>query len=59
MKCNRRVFLPAKGTARWRFSMKANLPAGHYLARVRATDVANNRERLVGIRGLRRFDLGR
>jgi hypothetical protein len=55
-KCNRRVFLPAKGTRRWSFSRKLHLPKGHYLARVRAVDIASNRERLVGIRGLRRFD---
>jgi hypothetical protein len=57
VRCHRRVFLPARGTSRWRFSVAAKLPRGHYLARVRSTDVANNRERLVGIRGLRRFDL--
>jgi hypothetical protein len=43
--CRRAVYLKAKGTRRWRFSKRANLPAGTYVVRVRAVNRAGNRER--------------
>jgi hypothetical protein len=42
--CNRPLFLHARGTNRWRFAMRVNLPRGNYRLRARAVDRVGNRE---------------
>jgi DNA-binding beta-propeller fold protein YncE len=43
-RCTRRTFLPARGTARWRFRLRRPLPPGRYALYSRATDTAGKRE---------------
>lgn len=45
--CRKPIFLTAKGTSRWSYSVKTKLPKGRYVVMARATDTAGNRSRLV------------
>jgi hypothetical protein len=45
--CRKPLFLAAKGTAKWTYSVKAKVAKGRYIAMVRATDTAGNRSRLI------------
>ena len=45
--CRKPVFLKAKGTTKWSYSLKAKLGKGRYIVMARATDTAGNRSRLV------------
>jgi hypothetical protein len=40
--CHRPLELLARGTARWRLSIRAHLPRGRYLVTARAIDTAGN-----------------
>jgi hypothetical protein len=42
--CNRRRWLPVRGTARWSFRIPRRLPNGVYVIRTRAIDFAGNAE---------------
>jgi hypothetical protein len=53
--CLRTTYLPATGGAHWRFSVKAKLPRGRYVAWVRGLDVFGNIERKARTRNLIRF----
>ena len=46
-KCNRPLYLKAKGTGPWRFAKKARLRKGSYLVFARAFDTKGNREKAV------------
>ena len=46
-KCNRPLYLKAKGTGPWRFTKKARLGKGSYLVYARAFDRKGNREKFV------------
>src|SRR4051812_12484232 len=50
--CRRKTYLPAKGTARWTYKLKAKLHKGTYAVVPRAIDSVGNQER--PIRGSRR-----
>ena len=56
-RCRKPVLLPARGLTRWRFSLKARLPRGHYRAVVRAVDRARNKERPAKGRNIVLFDV--
>jgi hypothetical protein len=43
--CRRPTLLSAKGTSRWKFSIRAHLPSGRYRAVARGLDVSGNKER--------------
>jgi hypothetical protein len=43
--CLRTTYMVARGTARWSFDLRAQLPAGRYVVWVRGIDRANNVER--------------
>jgi hypothetical protein len=43
--CRRPTLLPARGTRRWRFSLRARLPRGTYRAVARGVDAVGNKER--------------
>jgi hypothetical protein len=54
-KCAKPVFLRAKGTKKWVFKLRKQLPAGKYTLYARATDTSGNREtRFTGKRGNRK-----
>jgi pseudomonalisin len=53
--CTRRVYLPAKGTARWRFTRRGRLPKGSYRAYVRGTDTVGNAPRKLAKTAIRGF----
>jgi subtilase family serine protease len=53
--CSRRVYLSAKGTARWRFTRSGRLPEGSYRAYVRGTDAAGNAPRTLSKTAIRSF----
>jgi subtilase family serine protease len=40
--CSKRIYVTAKGTARWRYTFRGRLARGRYRAYVRATDAAGN-----------------
>jgi hypothetical protein len=50
--CRRKTYVPAKGTARWTYKLKAKLRKGTYAVVPRAIDAVGNREKPV--RGSRR-----
>lgn len=50
-------YFTAKGTSKWRFKVKGPLPAGKYLALVRARDNLGNAERQSSHRNFRHFRL--
>jgi hypothetical protein len=43
--CNRRRWLPVRGTTRWSFRLPRRLPHGAYVVRTRAIDFAGNGQR--------------
>jgi hypothetical protein len=43
--CNRRRWLPVRGTTRWSFRLPRRLPSGAYVVRTRAIDFAGNAQR--------------
>ncbi|MEA2428487.1 MAG: hypothetical protein QOF37_2115 [Thermoleophilaceae bacterium] len=43
--CRRPTLLPANGTGRWSFALRAHLPQGRYRAVARGLDVSGNKER--------------
>jgi hypothetical protein len=49
------TYIVARGTSTWRFTLKAKLPAGKYVAWVRGIDKFNNVERKSRKVNLRRF----
>jgi hypothetical protein len=55
--CQRTSYLPATGTTTWTFLFRHRLPAGRYLAWIRAVDSAGNRERKAKSRNLVTFKL--
>src|SRR4051794_2250838 len=55
--CRRAILLRARGTSRWTFSLRANLPRGHYRVVARALDVARNKERPAKRRNILSFSV--
>jgi hypothetical protein len=53
--CSRRVYLSAKGTARWRYTYRGRLAKGRYRAYVRGTDAAGNVPKKFAQTAIRRF----
>jgi hypothetical protein len=53
--CLRTSYIVAKGTATWRFALKAKFPRGRYVVWTRGVDVANNIEHKNRKRNLARF----
>ena len=53
--CLRTKYLPARGTASWRFTYRHRLPRGRYVAWVRGIDAVGNVERKARKRNLTRF----
>jgi pseudomonalisin len=53
--CSHRVYLSAKGTARWRYTYRGRLAKGSYRAYVRGTDAAGNAPRRLAKTAIRRF----
>jgi len=53
--CLRTTYLPARGTSRWSFSVRARLPRGRYVVWVRGIDAFGNIERKARTRNLIRF----
>jgi hypothetical protein len=42
--CAKPIYLTARGTVRWRLTLRGRLPRGRYVARARAVDLAGNLE---------------
>jgi subtilase family serine protease len=53
--CSRRVYMTAKGTARWRFTYRGRLAKGSYRAYVRGTDADGNAPRQLAKTAIRAF----
>ena len=53
--CRKPTLFRARGTERWRYSMRAKLPRGSYRIVVRAVDTAGNKERPASRRNVVRF----
>jgi hypothetical protein len=48
--CRRAGYLAARGTAKWKLSLRRRLPAGTYRAYVRASDASGNAGKAVSLR---------
>jgi subtilase family serine protease len=53
--CSKRVYLSAKGRARWTFTRRGRLPKGSYRAYVRGTDAVGNAPRKLAKTAIRGF----